>query len=606
MSKAKTSEEFVYEQTAISKVFPIDYSEAEIMEMTGETRNKIRRWIMEESPMRTVLKDLVMYNSGEKYITSKGEKKKLPYPVETRSFLECYINLAKSKRYRNVFIDDSKKDAKNRFLREFCVQLCDTLIPYQEMPDASESVPYSDIDEFARHVIFGNATFAREVMEDLWENEFDKRVSIIRSRVRDLPYAAQAELMKTYLMVMDEWILGLHPTQKNKKRMDPETEIRKMFSELLSFRKKVNAGKKNSQQNIGQLAQYLIPNVTFSEKKLGTATNMQEAFYELSKRGDNCSVEMLDDIRKSYLQALSTNEVSDFEKKYIALHNYLLYDPQDSEKVKASFIDAMKQWGTVWINFCTADNDFEIPQTIIADTHLETLLQATAVNIMNSNWELIQQIRDLRLMYLGYKAGNKSAIGILNKQLDDLQKEHKRVCNVPTEPSDYEPIFISNIGMADALFSNTIRLLETVKKKIAKGKIVFINLSLTECIAADLAKSVLNFLNEEAVFQGYGEHTFTKRENLDIVARQFHDKAKAAAEFFEQPNSFRCTQTEIQEHLERCLAMSNAPKNELSLEEILRVIPPLVHGILLQRFHKLATDCDAVSMHRFMTSTTYA
>src|SRR5699024_7942206 len=157
--------------------------------------------------------------------------------------------------------------------------------------------------------------------------------------------------------------------------------------------------------------QYLIPNVTFSEKKLGTATNMQEAFYELSKRGDNCSVEMLDDIRKSYLQALSTNEVSDFEKKYIALHNYLLYDPQDSEKVKASFIDAMKQWGTVWINFCTADNDFEIPQTIIADTHLETLLQATAVNIMNSNWELIQQIRDLRLMYLGYKAGNKSAIG---------------------------------------------------------------------------------------------------------------------------------------------------------------------------------------------------
>ena len=177
------------------------------------------------------------------------------------------------------------------------------------MPDASESVPYSDIDEFARHVIFGNATFAREVMEDLWENEFDKRVSIIRSRVRDLHYAAQAELMKTYLMVMDEWILGLHPTQKNKKRMDPETEIRKMFSELLSFRKKVNAGKKNSQQNIGQLAQYLIPNVTFSEKKLGTATNMQEAFYELSKRGDNCSVEMLDDIRKSYLQALSTNEV---------------------------------------------------------------------------------------------------------------------------------------------------------------------------------------------------------------------------------------------------------------------------------------------------------
>ena len=46
VSKAKTSEEFVYEQTEISKVFPIDYSEAEIMEMTGETRNKIRRWIM--------------------------------------------------------------------------------------------------------------------------------------------------------------------------------------------------------------------------------------------------------------------------------------------------------------------------------------------------------------------------------------------------------------------------------------------------------------------------------------------------------------------------------------------------------------------------------
>ena len=87
MSKAKTSEEFVYEQTAISKVFPIDYSEAEIMEMTGETRNKIRRWIMEESPMGTVIKDLVMYNNGEKYITSKGDKKKLPYPVET---YRCY------------------------------------------------------------------------------------------------------------------------------------------------------------------------------------------------------------------------------------------------------------------------------------------------------------------------------------------------------------------------------------------------------------------------------------------------------------------------------------------------------------------------------------
>lgn len=334
MSKAKTSEEFVYEQTAISKVFPIDYSEAEIMEMTGETRNKIRRWIMEESPMGTVIKDLVMYNNGEKYITSKGEKKKLPYPVETRSFLECYINLAKSKRYRNVFMDDSKKDAKNRFLREFCVQLCDTLIPCQEIPDASESIPYSDIDEFARHVIFGNGTFAREIMEDLWENEFDKRVSIIRSRVRDLPYAAQAELMKTYLMVMDEWILGLHPTQKHKKRMAPETEIRKMFSDLLSFRKKANASKKNSQQNIGQLAQYLIPNVTFPEKKLGTATNMQEAFYELSKRGDNCSVEMLDDIRKSYLQALSTDEVSDFEKNILPYIIIYCMTPKTAKKLK--------------------------------------------------------------------------------------------------------------------------------------------------------------------------------------------------------------------------------------------------------------------------------
>ena len=333
---------------------------------------------------------------------------------------------------------------------------------------------------------------------------------------------------------------------------------------------------------------------------------MQEAFYELSKRGDNCSVEMLDDIRKSYLQALSTDEVSDFEKKYIALHNYLLYDPQDSEKVKASFIDAMKQWGTVWINFCTADNDFEIPQTIIADTHLETLLQATAVNIMNSNWELIQQIRDLRLMYLGYKAGNKSAIGILNKQLDDLQKEHKRVCNVPTDSSDYRPIFISNIGMADALFSNTIQLLETAKKEIANGQVVFINKNSTECITADLTKSVLDLLKAEADFQGYGEYTFTKRENLETVSKQFHDKAKAAAEFFEEPNTFRCTETEIQEHLERCLTMSNASKDEFSLEEILRAIPPLVLGILLQHFHKLATDCDAVSMHRFVTSTTYA
>lgn len=160
--------------------------------------------------------------------------------------------------------------------------------------------------------------------------------------------------------------------------------------------------------------------------------------------------------------------------------------------------------------------------------------------------------------------------------------------------------------MADALFSNTIQLLETAKKEIANGQVVFINKNSTECITADLTKSVLDLLKAEADFQGYGEYTFTKRENLETVSKQFHDKAKAAAEFFEEPNTFRCTETEIQEHLERCLTMSNASKDEFSLEEILRAIPPLVLGILLQHFHKLATDCDAVSMHRFVTSTTYA
>ena len=113
-------------------------------------------------------------------------------------------------------------------------------------------------------------------------------------------------------------------------------------------------------------------------------------------------------------------------------------------------------------------------------------------------------------------------------------------------------------------------------------------------------------IGKPAHVAAYGEYTFTKRENLETVSKQFHDKAKAAAEFFQEPNAFRCTETEIQEHLERCLTMSNASKDEFSLEEILRAIPPLVLGILLQHFHKLATDCDAVSMHRFVTSTTYA
>ena len=85
----KQKKTFIYEQTAISKIFPIDCSEIEIQKNTGIKRSKFRRWIMDESPMKRQLKNLIMSNEGETYKPLKGEKQKYPYPIEAMPFLSA-------------------------------------------------------------------------------------------------------------------------------------------------------------------------------------------------------------------------------------------------------------------------------------------------------------------------------------------------------------------------------------------------------------------------------------------------------------------------------------------------------------------------------------
>ena len=490
--------------------------------------------------------------------------------------------MAKEAQYDQVFVKSDQEENRKKFMREFCVKLCTALLPGKNQKQSCEGTEPPDEKAFARHVIFGNKAFSREVMDDLWEQEFDYRVKTLRARAKQLPYAQQAEMLKIYLIAMDEWILGLPTFKKRGKTKKPEAELQEMFAGLLKHRKK-------DCKNKGGLARYRVKNIKFKKQKLGEANNMDEAFAVLSRRGDNCNSDMLDEIRKPYLCELGNMKVPDFEQKYLDLYDYLTMSPKSDDEVKTYFVAAMRQWGQEKIDYCVVTNDPSPKQSPIRNSHIETLLYATAFSNINQFWDVMEQTRDFRIMYLAHQAARLNTGTVLHEKIQILESAKRQGTGN-----------VLNNGPAQTDLCNAVtRILETVEDQIKTCPVV-LRSSKVGSLSADLANSFIKLFESVGSYLGYEENSLVRKEKHTATAELFIAKARAAAEFFDRTEVFSYSEEEIAKMCGNCVEMEASPNGEISVDYIFEFVYPLLLGLLLQTFHQIATNCDAVKMRRLL------
>lgn len=389
-------------------------------------------------------------------------------------------------------------------MREFCSKLSVALLPERSENGQAKARKAPDQKAFARHTIFGNPTFAREVMENLWKTEFACRVKTIQERAKLLPYDQQASMLKTYLATMDEWILGLPiaevPKTKAESEKEPEAEIQEMFAGLLAHRVK------NGEDRRG-LAKYQIENITFKSKIFDTATNMANAFKFLDDRGDNCGVDMLDEIRKPYLQNLGNMDVPPFEVEYMSLHDYLTDAPKNSDQVKTKFVEEMQTLGAAVLDYCIIADEPWKKHSWIKSKHAETMLSVAAIRNVNQYRALIEQIRDYQMMRLANRTARNEAVGAIRAEIRELQS-----------------LVSHDAGSEDEAIWDVIKLVLGKAEQTLQSSALIWQAQKDGPRLSDISKSFVEYFESYGPWLGYAENPVGSKDEMESTAKLFAKK----------------------------------------------------------------------------------
>ena len=324
-------------------------------------------------------------------------------------------------------------------------------------------------------------------------------------------------------------------------------------------------------------------NILFDTKKLGEANNMEKAFDILSQRGDNCSADMLNEIREVYLCELGKMEIPNFEKEYLALQDYLTSFPSNPQKVKTTFVKEMKTWGSAVVDYCMMTDNSQIEQNWLKGNHTESLLNTTAINNINQYWGLIEQTRNYNMMRLANETARNKATTAIQRQIQILQLAIPK--NASSETMSITNKVISVLEQAAQSLQNATMIWRTQQKDL-------------NC--ADIAKSFIEYFEQCCTWLGYNGKLINKKEIVEQHSIIFATKTNEAIDFLGKRSISPFTSCGVQNALERCFNMGSEHKE--SFDIIFEFLPPLQFGLLLQTLHKIAIDSNEEEMYKTLAN----
>lgn len=219
-----------------NKIFPIDYSLLEF-QVDSQLGRRMTEALSNHELFHPVLCDMFPSRGGG------NPKEKPAIPVEANVFFIEFAKFCKKSKQCGdkglLHIDDDiSKEKLDRLVRQFFRQLCDSVTTDDKSPDV----------EFTCHVLMQNADFTSAILDDLWSNEFQPRVDLLKVLAKRLPIETHLSILKDSLTSLDSLLFRTFilyrtseqekiPGTRARKQLD-STSLQKVLEDLLSYRKK--------------------------------------------------------------------------------------------------------------------------------------------------------------------------------------------------------------------------------------------------------------------------------------------------------------------------------------------------------------------------------
>ena len=594
---------FVWNQDDSSKIFPIDYSEREFAKKMCCGTRKIRSHILNHSPMKDLLQDLIT-GKGDKSDVSvqqhikqgqgknaqakkrppnrgiaESGKAKLPLPLEAILFLKCYLEL-ESTEYKNVF-EYGRKDREERissFVEKLCKNLCKAILPRTYENDILSDAIETET-EFIRHKLFQNQIFGKIVLDGLWEDLLYQRIRDLQMRAKYLQNDQRTALLKDLLVMLDLYRWGLPTAEKDDNSIYTEKDLIGMFESLLACRNKVDNGKRF-------LAAYSVYNSTFKKGETDSESTMSEAFDDFSRCGKRRTKTEYNNVRAQYLKDLGASvKISAFEKEFLNLNTYLTSIPHTANDVKETFIHLIKEWGREKIDYCRAVDFACLQNQPLHGNHADALLHMWTNKTIYWLYPAMEVTRALYIMKYTHYYDNMAMAKYLRNCAQEI-----RDCPIHCDSIESMLPHAQAITIATSTLNDTAQAIveENFSEPLSDG----------DQWAHYYAESFFSYFKHGWSYLFQDSCALEENGAIDInkVVKPFLEGVQAATNFFGQSDFFPYSEDKIKKMFESWGAMLSSSNNAIMLNKLLEFSPDILLGLLLQTLHKFACNCNYQTM----------